>query len=232
MITPRQTILSFPALRLPAHEGHRLRGYFGTAFREHSPLLHNHLEDGSLRNGYPLTQYKMIERVPTILGYNEAADVLINLFADIHELRIADQWLDAREKELTHDRIAATFLTDRLVNYRLLSPYRGMSQEQYQSWKTLTTDAERHAFAQRSLVGHLLMVFKGLGVWLADDQRIVAFPFFQTTLVKMKGQKMTAFTGHFVTNVELPDLIGIGKGTSRGFGTIKKETGSLGLPYR
>ena len=226
-MTPRQTTLRFPELRLPPHEGHRLRGYFGTAFREHSPLLHNHLEDGSLRNGYPLTQYKMIDRVPTILGFNEAADVLIRIFADIAEIRIADQVLDARAKELTHDTIAPTFLPDTLVRYRLDAPYRGVSQEQYQQWKELDADEDRFVFMQRALVGHLLMVFKGLDVWLEDDQRIVAYPNFRTTLVRMKGYKMTAFTGDFITNVALPDYIGIGKGTSRGFGIIRRQPGRL-----
>ena len=226
-MTPRQTTLRFPELRLPPHEGHRLRGYFGTAFQEHSPLLHNHLEDGSLRNGYPLTQYKMIDRVPTILGFNEAADVLIQIFADIEEIRIADQVLDARAKELSHDRIEPAFLSDTLVSYYLDSPYRGLSQEQYQQWRDLTTDEDRFSFMQRALVGHLLMVFKGLGVWLEDHQRIIAYPYFRTTLVRMKGQKMTAFTGEFVTNVALPDLIGIGKGTSRGFGVIRRHLGRI-----
>jgi hypothetical protein len=174
----------------------------------------------------------MIDRVPTVVGYNEAADVLLKIFADVQEIRIADQLLDAREKELSHDRLSASFLPSQLVQYQFVSPYRGVSQDQYKRWRTLKTDQERHAFAQAALVGHLLMVFKGLGIWLADDQRIVAYPFFRTTLVRMKGQKMTAFTGHFVANVELPDLIGIGKGTSRGFGTVKKEPGTLGLPYQ
>ena len=31
----------------------------------------------------------------------------------------------------------------------------------------------------------------------------------------------------FVTNADLPDLVGIGKGTSRGFGIIRKLTGQI-----
>jgi hypothetical protein len=227
----RQTILSFPELRLPASEGHRLRGYFGNAFKQHSPLLHNHLEDGSLRNGYPLVQYKMIRRIPTIVGLDDGADLLLELFSDIEEIRIADQVLDARAKQLSHQQIKPTFLSEDLISYQLESPYRGISQDQYPRWRALDTDEERFVFVQKSLIGHLLMVFKGLNIWLSEHERIIAYPRFQTILVKMKGIKVTAFTGDFVTNVSLPDYIGIGKGTSRGYGVIRRMPGAIGPPF-
>jgi hypothetical protein len=33
---------------------------------------------------------------------------------------------------------------------------------------------------------------------------------------------MTGFEGTFAVNFELPDLIGLGKSVSRGFGTVKQ----------
>ena len=39
---------------------------------------------------------------------------------------------------------------------------------------------------------------------------------------QFKDQKMLAFSGNFVTNAVLPDLAGIGKAVSRGFGTVSK----------
>lgn len=223
----RQTTLSFPELRLPRSDGHRLRGYFGNAFKEHSPLLHNHLEDGTLRNGYPLVQYKMIRGVPTIIGLNEGADILLKIFADIEEIKIADQTLDANAKDLRFDKYEPTVAADQLFAYRLESPYRALNQEQYPDWRDATTDEERFAVAQKALIGHLLMLFKGLGIWLEEGRRIVAYPTFRPTTVGMKGQRLTAFTGEFVTNADLPDLLGIGKGTSRGFGIIRKLTGQI-----
>jgi hypothetical protein len=223
----RQTTLSFPELRLPRSDGHRLRGYFGNAFREHSPLLHNHLEDGSLRNGYPLVQYKMIRGVPTIIGLNAGADILLKIFADIEEIKIAEQTLDANAKDLRFDKYEPSVHPDRLFAYRLESPYQAFNQEQYPKWREATTDEARFAVAQKALIGHLLMLFKGLDIWLEEGQRIVAYPTFRTTTVHMKGQRLTAFTGAFITNAELPDLIGIGKGTSRGFGIICRVPGQI-----
>lgn len=221
----RQTTLSFPELRLPRSDGHRLRGYFGNVFKEHSPLLHNHLEDGSYRNGYPLVQYKMVKNVPTIIGLNEGADILLKIFADISEIRIADQTLNANAKMLSFDRYEPQVHSNRLFRYRLESPYCAFNQEQYPKWRNATTDTERFAVTQNALVGHLLMLFKGLDIWV--EQTIVAYPTFQATTVSMKQKRLTAFTGEFMTNAELPDLVGIGKGTSRGFGILRKVEGKI-----
>ena len=36
------TTITLPEITLRTRDGHKLRGYFGELFREHSPLLHNH----------------------------------------------------------------------------------------------------------------------------------------------------------------------------------------------
>ena len=58
-----QTIIQFPDIRLQTRDAHKLRGYFGNLFKEQSPLLHNHFQDGSTRYAYPLVQYKVINVV-------------------------------------------------------------------------------------------------------------------------------------------------------------------------
>ncbi|MEL6393125.1 MAG: CRISPR-associated endonuclease Cas6, partial [Bacteroidota bacterium] len=35
-----------------------------------------------------------------------------------------------------------------------------------------------------------------------------------------RGQQMQMFWGEFMTNVKVPSLLGLGKSTSRGFGTV------------
>jgi len=80
-----QTIIRFPEINLETRDAHKLRGYFGSLFQEHSPLLHNHLETGENAYRYPLVQYKVIAGVPTLVGLNEGADLLIGLFLKIKE---------------------------------------------------------------------------------------------------------------------------------------------------
>lgn len=54
--------------------GHKLRGFFANNFKE--ILFHNHYQDGTLRYGYPLIQYKIIDNKPFILGLNEGGDLI------------------------------------------------------------------------------------------------------------------------------------------------------------
>ena len=81
------TTITFPEIALRTRDAHKLRGYFGELFREHSPLLHNHLEadeqhEGAVkfRYAYPLVQYKVLDRVPTLVGVGEGAGLLTQLF--------------------------------------------------------------------------------------------------------------------------------------------------------
>ena len=81
--TINQTLIRFPEIALATRDAHKLRGFFGDLFREHSPLLHNHFEDGSLRYAYPLVQYKVIDGVPMLVGFGEGSRLLIELFIKI-----------------------------------------------------------------------------------------------------------------------------------------------------
>ena len=67
------TRIKFPDIQLQTRDAHKLRGYFGNLFQEHSPLLHNHYDSGQLRYRYPLIQYKEIIKIlmPLILFRNE-----------------------------------------------------------------------------------------------------------------------------------------------------------------
>ena len=85
------TTIKFPDISLHPHYAHKLRGYFGNLFKEKSPLLHNHFETGELRYAYPLVQYKIIDSIPLLLGINEGAELLIELFLKIKELQLDEE---------------------------------------------------------------------------------------------------------------------------------------------
>ena len=78
-----QTMIRFPDLRFQTRDAHKLRGFFGNLFKEYSPLLHNHFEDGSLRYAYPLVQYKVVDNIPMLTGFGEGGRLLIDLFLKI-----------------------------------------------------------------------------------------------------------------------------------------------------
>jgi len=88
MQTLPQTIIRFPEIKLRTRDAHKLRGYFGNLFKEKSELLHNHMGNGKLRYAYPQVQYKVIERTPYLVGVQEGAELLGELFLKIKELDI------------------------------------------------------------------------------------------------------------------------------------------------
>src|SRR3954453_2232129 len=98
--TLHTTTITFPEIQLQARDAHKLRGYFGNLFREHSPLLHNHLESGESAYRYPLVQYKVLDGTPTLVGLNEGADLLISLFLNIKVLEIGGRSYPVLQKNI------------------------------------------------------------------------------------------------------------------------------------
>lgn len=213
--------LSFPEITLPPREAHYLRGYFGELFKEHSPLLHNHLEGGELRYAYPLVQYKIIEGVPTLVGLGEGAHLLVELFLKVKELDLHGQRYPLYEKKVECQEVQLGY-SERLHRYQFKTLWMPLNQENFQRFRRLDEVGQKEEL-ERLLRGNLLSMFKGLGVWLEPHQRILCgLEQYQQRETRFKGQVMLAFQASFAANVELPNLIGLGKAVSRGFGAIQK----------
>jgi hypothetical protein len=163
-----------------------------------------------------------------IVGIDEGSRAVTDIFTEIDQIRLGDRVLRAEAKELHRRRFEVAILEDRLVEYQLRTPYCALNQDNYPIYRSLSTDADRHDHLCKQLVNHLFAVCKGLGYYA--ESRIVAYPIFgPPRLASLKGNRLTSFRGGFVTNLVLPDFIGIGKSTSRGFGTIERVRPGLGL---
>lgn len=212
----RQTTLTFPEIALSTRDGHKLRGYIGNLFREYSPLLHNHFEDGKLRYAYPLVQYKVLNRVPFIVGLGEGSELLTQLFLQVKELRIEERSFPVHHKHI-HNQDVEVGVRGELFNYRFLTPWIALNQDNYQRYRQLD-EGDVPAFLQVKLRNHLITFLKAMGASL--DQQVMVTADLKETRVQFKNQQHSAFTGTFTTNVLVPDHIGIGKSPSRGFGTL------------
>lgn len=211
--------VSFPEIRLSPRDGHKLRGYFGDVFREHSPLLHNHFEDGGFRYSYPLVQYKVVAQVPFLVGIQEGSKLLAELFFQMKSLKINEAVFDIYERDIAFIN-SPVGITNTLHTYRFSTLWMALNQENYPEY--LEKDEEgRKALLNRILTANILSFFKGIGLYLEPEERILLTAKTQEKNTKFKDQRMVAFYGQFITNVLLPDFIGLGKSVSRGFGTIK-----------
>ncbi len=215
-----QTIIRFPELRLQTRDAHKLRGFFGNLFKEHSELLHNHYADGSARYKYPLVQYKVIDGVPLLAGLGDGSRLLIELFLKIKVLDI-----EGKEYQINSKNISNKFVElgdfSQLHEYTFKTLWMALNQNNYNEFVKLKDLKEKNSFLNKMLQNNILSFYKGID-YRVEERIMVTGKFFEKT-TQFKNKKMLAFEGVFVTNALLPDYIGIGKSTSRGFGTILKS---------
>ncbi|GAB2797135.1 CRISPR-associated endonuclease Cas6 [Rhabdobacter roseus] len=224
------TTITFPEIALRVRDAHKLRGYFGTLFREHSPLLHNHFEEGSdgagpqYRYAYPLVQYKVLRKVPTLVGLGEGAGLLVELFLKMRELRLDGVTYPVLSKHIRHEQ-ATIGLSDDLHTYRYETLWLGLNQKNYKAYHQADA-AAKATILKNTAVANLLTFVEAFGLKLDKNQPeqrvLLKLTPTEPVTTKFKNVEFLGFGGSFTTNVLLPDDVGLGKQAARGFGTVRK----------
>jgi hypothetical protein len=129
--------------------------------------------------------------------------------------------IPVHEKNLKVETVDFGFSTETFM-YEFITPWIGLNQKNYAVYTGLETQQEKDDLLKRILTGNILSMAKFLDTHLDRDQRIQTNLRLEHQPVNLKNQKMLGFKGMFKTNFMLPDLSGIGKSVSRGFGTIKQ----------
>ena len=211
-----QTIIRLPEIKLNTRDAHKLRGFFGDYFKQHSPLLHNHYEDGTLRYQYPLIQYKVIGSTPTLVALNEGAELLSSLFLKIDQINIEGKTYPVNSKNIEQRKVPAG-IGQSLYEYRFETLWMALNQQNHKEYVSLSTE-ERTDKLNQVLRNNILSFYKGAGIWL--DAKVMTKGKFIEKETRFKEKRMLAFAGSFVTNAQLPSGIGLGKSVARGFGTL------------
>ena len=122
-------------LRLTLHsdapmrgDASKLRGFFATSFNEHA-LLHQHVTD-KLVYKYPLIQYKMLEGSPLVLGINEGAEILKEIYDKFDEIKLGESKYSIMERGITL-KSEEFGCTEVIHSYRFATPWLALSQENY-----------------------------------------------------------------------------------------------------
>ena len=195
----------------------QLRGFFATKFNEYT-LLHQHNADKVIYK-YPLVQYKMINKTPTVIGINEGVDVLkdiydkydeINLNGNIYE--IVERGITVKEQEFG--------ISDKLLSYRFVTPWLALNQNNFEIYHR-SDRAMQNERLRKTLTGNLLSTSKGLGYVVPDTIRLEIGKT-KNVMCKIKGVQFVGFFCEFIVNFEIPDYLGLGKSVSRGYGAVEK----------
>lgn len=195
----------------------QLRGFFASKFNEYT-LLHQHNTDKFIYD-YPLVQYKMISKVPTVIGINEGADVLIEICNQYDEIKLSNNIYEIVEREISYKN-EDFGLSDKFYTYSFEIPWFALNQENFTDKYQRMNSTEQKELLRKTLVGNILSMSKSFGYTVPGQ--IKCEPDLQPGIGIMKGVKIATFRGKFMVNFLIPNYFGLGKSVSRGFGTVKR----------
>jgi hypothetical protein len=199
------------------HRPDHLRGYLASAFNEYT-LLHQHIGHGQLRYRYPLVQYRVLDDAAVVIGINEGADVLQEIYRETRVVRLGQKVYQIYEKSVTVEE-QDFGLSEKFHLYRFVTPWIALNQQNYLRY--LDSDRNgRTELLRKTLTSNLLSASKGLDYHVPEriklDIRNIS-----ACQCDLKGVPMIGFTGEFLVNFDIPDLLGLGKSVSRGFGAVR-----------
>ena len=212
------TTLSFPEINLAVRDAHKIRGFFGEFFKEHSPLLHNHMGNGELKYSYPLVQYKVINKTPMLVGINEGGELLTRLFTSIDHLDIDGEKIQVTNKRIQNE-MAEVGVAEKLHEYNFATLWMALNQDNYSTYVKQDEKAQKEML-ERILTGNILSFYKSIDY--QEKEKILVNTNLDHKSTNFKNKRMIVFTGSMVTNARLPEYIGLGKSVARGFGTIQR----------
>lgn len=202
----------------PIHgSAHELRGFFATKFNEYAEL-HQHNADKFIYR-YPVVQYKMIGAVPTVIGINEGAEVLKQIFDDYQEIRLGENIYQIVERGISL-KDEEFGISEKIRSYEFATPWLALNQENYRRYYALKGTPERDEFVRKILIGNLISMSKSLGYDVPGQIKCDAQVRFRKD--RLKDVSVMTFTGTFQANFLIPDYLGIGKSVSRGFGAVRQ----------
>ena len=191
----------------------KLRGYLGYLFVDDTEFHHH--DDNPYR--YPLIQYKRVDNSLIVLGINDYSKVILEKLPSLEKIILPNYKVNVTGIEFS---TATHYVTDELTRYEFQSPWIALNSENYEKIKVLDSEL-RYRFLENILIGNFLSMLKGIGIYI-DYKLYASIKKLTPTYVLAHQNPFYSFYAQFVTNLKLPDLIGIGNSVSKGFGVIKK----------
>jgi len=196
--------------------------------RQHE-WFHNH-DNTSTRNNfhyrYSLIQYKTLHQKgnlqPMLVCMGTAVPEIHKLFAQPS----LDIVLNGRPKKMVISTLDVQGYELKLWNqpfYSKLYDWQALNQENHRVYQQLEGIIAQTAFLEEKLAGHIRAFSEGVGWHIADKIKVTILKILREKEISTKGGRRLCFDIRFKTNVFLPEYIGLGKGTSKGFGVVRRD---------
>jgi len=199
-------------------DGRAVRGFFGNLYRNR-PEFHGHRGE-ELVYKHPLIQYKVFGGSALVIGLKEGA-YLLKAVPSLECLEIYNQKYPILKHNVCSDKVPFG-LSDKLIRYIFSTPWIGLNEENYETYLMRRDKAQdTNGLLQKILIGNILSMSKSLGYVVKDKIQLTAY-LKEAETVQVKDEiELMAFQGEFDANFLIPDLWGIGKFNSRGYGTVR-----------
>ena len=175
---------------------------------------------------YPLIQYKtrqyQMQQQPLLICLDDCVEEAHKFFSqsdwnldingDTRELRIAK--LDVQQYNLR--------VWEKEFHYNLFN-WMALNTDNYEPWMAIDSLAERLRFLERKLISHILAFGKGINWWLDQPLEVTITQLKREKQVQYKSIRARCFDISFKANVFLPEYIGLGKGSAKGFGVVRRS---------
>ena len=196
----------------------KLRGFFATRFNEYA-LLHQHINVDKLLYKYPRIQYKISEGTAFVLGIEEGAEVLKEIYDKYDSIQLGENVYTIVERGIALKEVEFGISTE-IITYEFITPWIALSQHNYHRYLELNREARRELL-RRTLIGNILSASKGLDYVVLDAIKL-EIGRLRRRRCEIKGTSFIGFLGRFMVNFMIPDYMGLGKSVSRGFGTVRR----------
>ncbi|MBD3171395.1 hypothetical protein GF326_02880 [Candidatus Bathyarchaeota archaeon] len=195
----------------------KIRGYIASKHIENS-IFHQHTGN-ELHYRYPLIHYHIINTTPVITGWQEGVQETEKLFKQLSHLQIDNKKIYIHRKKFVTKK-QKFGISNKKNKYMFISPWLALNNNNYQRFLSTSTKLKK-GFLEKILTGNILSASKGLD-YTVEARIKPSIIYTQQIKTKLKGTPLVAFKGAFEVNFDLPELFGVGKSVSRGFGAVKR----------
>lgn len=216
----RTGITRFPEIKIKPSELHKARGYFSTQYNQYD-LMHNHdKKTGKYLYRYPAIQFKITDYF-SIFGYKqEGIDILKEVFLTSEDIVLEGKNIKIYGKEIEVKEIK--YGEDgQFYVYDFFTPWLALNQDNFVEYKSMNDEGQKNRMLNSILINNIISFCKFTGYTIKNRLKVKSK--FREIPANLKGKTHTAFKGEFMVNFLLPDYLGLGKSSSRGYGNILKR---------
>ena len=196
-------------------DARRLRGAISQVMQR--PEFHNHVGQ-KLSYIEPLIRYEASSGRLNAVGICNGA-MLLKELPRFQSLRLGQTDVDVHRQTVKPSRVEVGAV-EKSIHYQFTSECLLLNQENHDRWRRMH-QSEKAELIRRIVIGNILSFAKGIGMSVTArlEAECELVPVGFRTL--KPGVRLLGFTGTFSVNFKLPPMWGLGKSTSRGFGTVQ-----------